>query len=143
MLTNTQRLLAFYTLSHEGACGASVIVSFALSSPAGMMPPQGRFMLCLTNQTSNVPLHLEPRLVWADPDGTEQSTPLAMDLISNTQTFGGSAHQIRSLVLLLSGQNAALPLQGVAGSALRIAIMAASNPASAAVVSGVAAIYQL
>lgn len=143
MLTNARRLLSFYTLSHEGVCGASVVVSFALSSPAGLTPPQGRFVLCMTNATSNVPLHIEPRLIWTDPAGTEQSTPLAVDMTSNTQTFGGSAHQIRSLVLLLSGQNAALQLQGVAGSALRIAIMAASNPASAAVVSGVAAIYQL
>lgn len=145
MPTNVLLGISNYTLSHAGVCGASVAVSFTLSSPANYMEPQGRVTVFITNDTTVAPIHVEPRLLFTDLCGVVLSMPLAVGLLSNTQPFGSaqSALQIQTLFMLLSGQDAAIPMVGVAGSALNIVIMAASNTASGTNITGTVAAWKL
>lgn len=145
MPTNVFLGMSYYTLSHAGVCGASVAVSFTLSSPAHNMEPQGRVTIMVTNETTVAPIHIEPRLLFTDLCGAEISLPLAVGLLSNTQPFGSaqSALQIQGLFMMLSGQDAAIPLVGVAGSGLRVVIMAASNTASGTNITGTVAAWKL
>ena len=144
MPTNQRLANALFTLSAEGVCGASLmVVSFALSAPGGDSERQGRYALTLTNMTSTVPLHVQPRIVFTDAQGTSTTVVQTLVLASNAQAYGGSAPQAHGLALLLSGQSVLLPLEGVVGSALQIWIMAASNPASSVYVSGAAALWRV
>ena len=131
-----------YSLSAAGVCGASLIVlSMPLSAPGGDTTRQGRFALLITNETSDVPLHVAPRVVFTDLRGVSTIVPHTLYLVSNPQAYGGSAAQPVGLILLASGQDALLPLEVLAGSALQIVLMPASNVASATVVSGAVALW--
>ena len=142
-LTNARLARVAYSLSAAGVCGASVVVSVALSAPNDFAPPQGRLTVLLTNLTSNVPLHVEGRVAFTDIEETSTVVALPVAFVSTTQAYGGSAHELKTLVLLLSGQDAAIPFTGVAGSAFHVAIMTASNPASATVVSGHVTVWRM
>ena len=146
-LTNTILANEPYTLSHEGetyASGAETVVSVPVSSPAGNSPGQGRLTLIITNETSNVPLHVEMRTVVTDNNGVQHTVPLILSLFSNAQVFGvnESAVQVQGLIVLLSGQGMAIPLEGFVGSAVQVGIGAASDAASADVVCGLFQLWQ-
>lgn len=142
METNVRIANVQWTLSAEGVCGASIVAaSILLSSPGGLRPDGGKFMLCVTNDTSNVPLHVEPRITWTDTAGTLQTIAYTQYLLSNTQTFGGSAAEVHTGVLALSGQDIAIPLDIVAGSGLQVALLAASDTASAIIASGAMSLW--
>lgn len=143
MLTNLRIANTTFALSAAGVCGASTLISVALSAPLQYGPAGGSFVTLVTNSTSNVPLHVEHRSVFTDILGTSQVGTHVMYLASNAQAFGGSAPQALGVVLLLSGQAAAIPLEHVVGSALQIVIMVASNPASATVVSGSVQVWRV
>jgi len=142
-LTNARLVRAAYSLSAAGVCGASVVVSIALSAPEALAHGQGRLTVLVTNLTSTVPLHVEGRCVWNDLEETSTVVALPVAFVSTTQAYGGSAHELKTLVLLLSGQDAAIPFVGVVGSAFHVAIMTASTPASATVVSGHLAAFRI
>lgn len=144
MPTNTLLANVTYSFSAVGGSGTSVIAaSVALSAPGDDYRRQGRYAIVVTNNTSNVPLHIEPRVVFTNVLGVSTVVPHTLYLASNAQTFGGSAAQVQSLVLLLSGQNALVPLEVLAGSALQVVIMAASNPTATAAISGVVQIWRI
>ena len=144
MPANTLLSSVLFSLSAAGVCGASLVaLSVPLSAPGGDSERQGRYAILVTNDTSNVPLHVEPRVVFTDIRGVSTVVAHTLFLASNAQSFGGSAAQAMSLVLLLSGQDALVPLEVLAGSALQVVLMVASNPASATVVSGMAQLWRV
>lgn len=142
----TNQLLAqrFFTLSADGISGVSLLAVSAAIGEKGMeFERQGRYVLCITNSTSVAPIHVQPRVVFVDPAGTS-TTLVHMDVfVSNPLAYGGSAALGKGLFLAASGENAAFPLTGVAGSALQLWVLTASTTASTVVISGVAAIWRV
>ena len=144
MPTNTLLANVLYSFSAVGGSGASVVAaSVVLSAPGGDSQRQGRYAVLVTNNTSQAPLHLEPRVVCTDVQGVSTVVRHTMFLVSTTQSFGGSAAQAQSLILLLSGQGAAIPLEVLAGSALQIVLLAASNTSATAAISGICQVWRL
>ena len=144
MPTNTLLANVLYSFSAAGGSGTSVLAaSVVLSAPGGDIQRQGRYAVLVTNNTSHVPLHLEPRVVCTDIQGVSTVVPHTMFLVSTTQSFGGSAAQAQSLILLLSGQDAIIPLDMVAGSALQIILLAASTTSATAAISGICQVWRL
>lgn len=144
-LTNLPIGVSAYSLSAAGVCGFSTLVSFALSSPDNAFPAGGRHTLIVTNEGTTVPLHIEARSIVKNHLGSDVAVPIGIALLSNTQPFGSaqSAAQVQPLVMLLSGQDACIPLEGVVGNTLQIAVMPASNPTSATVVCGIVAVWRV
>lgn len=133
--TNVRLATGTFALSAAGVCGASVTaLSVALSAP--LQGGAARYIVLLTQTTSTVPLHVEPRFVFTDLLGVCNVAPHTLYLQSNAYTYGGSAVQVGGLMLLPSGQGGTLALDYCVGSSLQIVILAASTPASATVVSG-------
>ena len=144
MPTNTLLANALYSFSAVGGSGASVLAaSVVFSAPGGDNARQGRYAVLVTNNTSHAPLHIETRVVFTDVQGISTVVPHTLFLVSNTQSFGGSAAQAQSLILLLSGQDALVPLEVVAGSALQIILLAASNTSATAAISGVVQVWKI
>ena len=144
MPTNTLLANVAYSFSAVGGSGASVIAaSVVLSAPGGDSQRQGRYAVLVTNNTSHAPLHVEPRVVFTDVTGVSTVVPHTMFLVSTTQSFGGSAAQVQSLLLLLSGQDALIPLEVLAGSALQIVLLAASTTSATAAISGMVAVFRV
>lgn len=144
MATNVKVGVSAYNLSAAGTCGFSALVSFTFSAPDNFYEAGGKHTVVLTQSTSNVPLHLEVRALIDDLVSTFY-VPVAVGLLSNTQPFGSaqSAVQIQTLMMLLSGQDAVIPFEGVIGKGLQIAIMPASDVASATVVSGICGLWRV
>ena len=113
----------------------------AISSPADMAAQGGRFAILFANLGTTVPIHLELRSVWTGIDRVSYVSPAALYLISNTQTFGGSHSEVKSTVLILSGQNVAIPAQIIAGSALQVVVMPAC--ATGVALSGILSLWEL
>ena len=144
MPTNTLLANVTYSFSAVGGSGASVLAaSVVLSAPGGDNQRQGRYAVIVTNNTSHAPLHVEPRVVFTTPGGVSTVIPHTLYLASNSQTYGGSAVQAQSLILLFSAQNALIPLEVLAGSALQIVVMAASNTSATAAISGAVQVWRL
>ena len=137
MLTNVRLATASYALSAAGASGFSLMVlSYALSSPQDFAAPQGTVTLCITNDSTTAPIHVELRSIWTGFNGVSQTTPVIHALTSNAQTYGGSALQNQQQTLLVSGQGAVLPFTYVVGSGIQVWLIAASSIADAAGCSG-------
>lgn len=144
MPTNTLLANVTYSFSAVGGSGASVLAaSVVLSAPGGDGQRQGRYAVMVTNNTTNAPLHVEPRVVFTDVTGVSVVVPHTLYLASNSQPYGGSAAQAQSLILFLSGQNALIPLEVLAGSALQIVLLAASNTSATAAISGVVQVWRV
>lgn len=144
MPTNTLLANVLYSFSAVGGSGASLVAaSVVLSAPGGDGQRQGRYAVLITNNTSQAPLHLEPRVVCTDVQGVSTVIRHTMFLVSTTQSFGGSAAQAQSLILLLSGQGASIPLEVLAGSALQIVLLAASNTSATAAISGICQVWRV
>ena len=142
-LTNLRLTTTTFALSAAGVCGASAVVSVALSAPLQMGMGGGKFLTVFTQTTSTVPLHIEHRAMFTDVLGTSQVVPHTLYLASNPQTYGGSAAYPQSLLLFPSGVGGTIPVDQFAGSALHIVVMVASNPASATVVSGSVTLWRV
>lgn len=142
MLTNTRLALASYALSAGGTCGFSLVaLSYALSAPHDFAP--GTVVVCLTNESTTAPLHVEVRSQWTDMASTVRTTPLTVARVSNSLGFGGtSSVQAQTLTLLASGQDATLPFQFWAGSMIQVVVYAASTVADAAGCSGQVALWK-
>lgn len=144
MQTNAQLANVAWTLSAEGLCGASITaLSYLFSSPWGLQPPGGKYVLTCVNDDDTAPLHIESRVIWTDNAGTVRNTPYTQYLLSNTQSFGGSAAEAHTLVLVLSGGDVSIPLDVLAGSGLQVVILAASDIASATIVSGFMSLWRV
>jgi len=144
MPTNARMANVLYSFSAAGGSGTSVLAaSVVLSAPGNDNERHGRYAVMVTNNTSNAPLHVEPRVVFTDVSGVSTAVPHFVDIVSNAQTFGGSAAMMRSLALLLSGQAGLIPLDFVAGSALQIILLAASNTSATLAISGSVAVWRL
>lgn len=129
MLTNVRLANESFALASGAACGLSAVVSVVLSAPADFAYPQGRFTLCVHNPTDNQSLDIEPRITFTDVEGNEQTVPL------------GPLFSAPAVISLASGVDAAIPLEGVVGSALVLAILAGVILTSA--VSGAASVWRL
>lgn len=144
MQTNVRIANVAWSLQGNGTCGVSAVALSALfSSPGGLFPPGGNYLLTLTNDAAVAPIHIESRMLWTDKASTVQATPLAQFVTSNTQTFGGGAQEAQSLLLALSGSDVAVPLNHIAGSGVQIVVMTASNTASAVALTGHAALWRV
>jgi hypothetical protein len=142
--TNVQVGMSAYSLSAAGTCGFSALVSFAVSAPDNNFNGGGKHTLVVTNETSDVPLHIQVRAEINDTVSTIY-VPVTLALLSNTQPFGSaqSAVQVNTLMMMLSGVDAIIPLEGIVGKSVQVAVMPASNPASATVVCGIVAVWRL
>ena len=135
---------ALWSFSATGGSGTSLVVMSVLTSaPGGDSERQGRYTVFITNNNSTAPLHVQANAVFTNIQGTSTVVPHTLFLVSNAQTFGGSAAQIQGLVLLLSGQGAAIPLEVLGGSALQIVLLAASNTTSTQAISGAVAVWRV
>ena len=144
MPTNALLANVLYSFSAAGGSGTSVLAaSVVLSAPGGDIQRQGRYAVVVTNNNGTAPLHIEPRVVCTDIQGISTVIPHTIALASNAQAYGGSAMQARSLFLLLSGQNAVLPLEVFAGSALQVIVLAASNTTATAAISGICQVWRI
>lgn len=124
------------TLAAGVACGISATVTITFSS--GQLHAGGKLLVAVHHSTVNVPLHVQLRSLWVDANGVCNATPIMQDLVSNDETYGGSAFVPQSLLLLKSGQTVVMDFDKVAGKKLQVAILAASATTASAVSAQVA-----
>jgi len=145
-LTNVLIGLSNFSLASGAACGASVVaLSAMISAPQMMAHLGGRLVTMIVNPNSGTPIHVEHRVLLSGSDGSSHVLPLALNMNSNVQTFGGSAFHPNTLLVLLSGESIAMPVpQGAVGTAIQVVVMAAcALSATVNVSTGLAALWQL
>ena len=129
-LVNSVLATESYVMSPGGASGYSLLaISYPMSSPNDFWV-DNTFCVALTNTQTVAPIHVEIRGTWTDMNGVSQTTAMPVGFPSNTQTYGGSAVALQTLTLLLSGQNATIPINNVIGSGLQVWLLAASTTAT-------------
>lgn len=129
MQTNVRLTNVNFNLASGATCGASALVSVVLSSPSDFAFPAGRWTLMIHNPAVDQSLDIEPRVTFTDAEDNERTVPL------------GPLFSAPAVISLGSGADAAIPLVGVAGSAVQIAILAGVTLTSA--VSGAASLWRL
>ena len=135
-LTNSKLVTTSYALSAGGVSGFSMVaLSYVLSSPNDLWNG-ATFTVAITNDAPTAPLLVEVRTAWQGMNGASCVTPLAVDRISNNQSFGNSGALPVTATLLTSGRGGTLTYTGVAGSAIQVVIMSASSLADAQGCSG-------
>ena len=140
----TNQLLAnrMFTLSADGVCGVSLMAASAIIR-GDDSHRQGKFVVMVTTLMSTAPVHVHPRVTFTDATGTCATVVHTQYFTSNAQAYGGSAVLGQGLVLVPSAQNVAVFLDGVAGSALQVWLLTASNTASSTPISGAVAIWRV
>lgn len=131
-----------YVMSPGGASGYSLM---ALSCPISVSQDfwsENTYCIAVTNTVTTSPMHVEVRATWTDLNGVSQTTAIPTAKVSNFQGFGGSAIALQTLTLLLSGQNAVIPIDYVIGSAVQVWLLAASTTATNVGPSGLITLWR-